>query len=373
MRKKKHQALKALIIIGIAIAIAFGGVAISIILSRVSNEIQASVIKSTKVSRKKITRRSSAGRLLAQLMIPPEILNPLEACTYLPPEKPDYQAEIIEPETDVWSIRKGDFEVTLYAKNTGNVAWFGDLSGCPNTNYVRLGTARDRDHDSVFFNPGDPRWVNANRIKMNEMRVDPGEIASFSFYAFAPDVNDIFREYFQPVLDGKSWIEGRKTFAQLDVYVGSISEEREKALFYLGKSGQAAGIDTSAPQTVEVDLSEQKTYVKLGDAIIREYPVSTGAAKTPTPKGNFKILLKQELRIGSAAPHYRMPFFQMFTEQGAGFHALPYLANDKGVFWNEALNHIGMRVSHGCVRLLDEDAEDLYKLTAMGAGVYVHD
>lgn len=373
MKKKKRQTLKAIVTIGITFAIAFGGIIVCITLSRVSNEIQASVIKSTKVSRKKITRHSSAGRLLAQLMIPPEILNPLEACTYLPPEKPDYQAEIIEPETDVWSIRKGDFEVTLYAKNTGNVAWFGDLSGCPNVNYVRLGTARDRDHNSIFFNPGDPRWANANRIKMNEMRVDPGEIASFSFHAFAPDVDDIFREYFQPVVEGQSWIEGRKTFLQLDVYVGSISEEQEKALFYLGKTGQAASIDPSAPQTVEVDLSEQKAYVKLGDSIIREYLVSTGAAKTPTPRGTFQILQKQELRIGGAAPHYRMPFFQLFTEQGAGFHALPYLANDKGTFWNEALSHIGMRVSHGCVRLLDEDAEDLYKLTAMGASVYVHD
>lgn len=370
---QEHQTFKKLLALGVALAIALGGIVVSIALSRTSNEIQASVIKkSKKVLRKKVPRRSAAGRLLAQLVIPPEIFNPLEACTYMPPEKPQYLAEALGVETDIWSERKGEFEAALYIKNTGNAAWFGDLSGCPNVNYMRLGTARDRDRNSIFYNPGDSRWINANRVQMNEMRVDPGEIASFSFRSFAPDADDIFREYFQPVVEGKTWISGAKTFAQLNIYVGDVSESQKAALFYLGKTGQTSAIDTFAFASVEVDLSEQKTYVKLGEQIIREYLVSTGAARTPTPRGNFKVLTKQELRIGSAAPHYRMPFFQLFTPGGAGFHALPYLANDKGIFWNEALSHIGQPVSHGCVRLLPDDAEDLYKLTAIGTPVAIH-
>ena len=129
----------------------------------------------------------------------------------------------------------------------------------------------------------------------------------------------------------------------------------------------------SGERVVDVDISEQKLRLKFGQTVIREYLVSTGTFNTPTPLDRFKILNKQELRIGSAKPHYRMPFWQGFTRGGAGFHSLPYLANDNGVFWEEALSHIGQRVSHGCVRLLPEDAEDFYKLTAVGIKVVVHD
>ena len=110
----------------------------------------------------------------------------------------------------------------------------------------------------------------------------------------------------------------------------------------------------------------------MGDTLIREYTVSTGTFNTPTPLGNFKILNKQDLRIARKWPHYHMPQWQGFTKWGHGFHSLPYLANDKGIFWNEALTHIGQRVSHGCIRLLPEDAEDLYSLTEVGTEMVIH-
>ena len=100
---------------------------------------------------------------------------------------------------------------------------------------------------------------------------------------------------------------------------------------------------------------------------------STGAYDTPTPRGNYKILNKQELRIGGAAPHYRMPFWQGWRTDGYGIHGLPYLgANDGGWFWKEAENHIGIPVSHGCIRTPDRDAETLHGFTVIGTPMFIY-
>lgn len=293
-------------------------------------------------------------------------------CAFTLPEKVEYKAEFIAQETKVWAEQGGVFEVSLYVKNTGNIPWFSDTSGCTEEAPMRLGTARVRDRSSIFYNPGDARWINHNRISMLEPRIEPGEIATFRFESHAPYVDDIFREYFQLVLEGKQWLERKEEHAHVDIYIGENYEDNEKQLFYLGASGQASKLDLSGKPYIHVDISEQKLRLNFGDTVVREYLVSTGTFKMPTPLGKFKILNKQDLRIGGSPPHYRMPQWQGFTKWGHGLHALPYLANDKGTFWKEALNHIGQRVSHGCVRLLPEDAEDLYKLTEVEMELEVH-
>ena len=67
-----------------------------------------------------------------------------------------------------------------------------------------------------------------------------------------------------------------------------------------------------------------------------------------------------------------MLYFQLFTWRGHGLHALPYLMNDGGVFWKEALSDIGKPVSHGCVRQLPEDAITLYNFTSVGTPIWIH-
>jgi len=361
--KTLHRVFVGLLIAFAALGSIFSGVFVS----------QASRVMQTNLLQEEVTtkKHSISSKLIAQLVVPPTILNPLTVCVYVPPEKPEYKGEVIVKENQISAEQGGEFEVSIYVKNTGNTVWFGDSSGCGGVNYIRLGTARDQDRNSIFFNPGDNRWLAENRIAMVEPRVEPGEIATFTFKSHAPRVNDIFREYFQPMVENTSWLSAKDTLAKVDIYVGANAWENEKSLFYLGKSGQASSIDASQTPAIFVDISDQRMLVKLGETVIREYLVSTGTFKTPTPIGTFKILNKQELRIGGAAPHYRMPKWQGFTQWGHGLHALPYLASDRGTFWTEALTHIGQRVSHGCIRLLPEDADELYNLVTVGTPVTV--
>lgn len=366
----KNKKFHVLFVIALAFVFTVGSVGVGIFASRVAGELQTSVVKEKKTKRKKKAKRVTSSLVAQHDYLESPQVQPIN-CEFAEPEKQDYKGEFIEREIRLSADEGGEFKVTFYLKNTGNVPWFSVASGCAK-NHVKLGTARDRDRASIFFNPGDSAWLSAERIAMVESRVKPNEIATFTFISKAPRSTDIFREYFQPVVEGVQWMERKEETARVDIAVGFVPPEYEKSLFYIGKTGQASSIDPNGELVVDVDISDQKMLVKLGEQVIREFQVSTGTFNTPTPIGTFEILNKQELRIGSKWPHYHMPKWQGFTKWGHGLHSLPYLANDRGVFWSEALNHIGQRVSHGCIRILPNDAEDLFNLTTVGVKLVTH-
>lgn len=125
---------------------------------------------------------------------------------------------------------------------------------------------------------------------------------------------------------------------------------------------------------IYIDLSNQQATVVDDGEIIAHYPVSSGALDTPTPTGSFQIHRKQKLRVSNLETPYRMPYYMAFTEsQSHGLHALPYLGNgpESSAFWHEARTHIGHPVSHGCVRLLPEDAEKLFEWAEVGTAVVI--
>ena len=298
---------------------------------------------------------------------------------------PDLKGEDVNYSAQIVTIRKKfryrlgeDFKVKVYVKNAGNVPWFSPDSKCPGAR-VYLGTARDQDRESEFYSPdiimADNGWVAANRIRFDvgQMRVDPGEVASFTFWANSGDKSGVFREYFTPMIEEMKWMEEAEF--KVDVYVGVTSEtasELRTKLRYAYDSMRVNDINVSGERHIEIDLSDQRLFLKVGDYVVREFVVSSGKSETPTPKGTFKIMLKNEVRVGHDPPHYIMPRFQMFTHQGAGLHALPSLGTDGGVFWTEARNHIGRPVSHGCVRMLPEDADFTFEFTEVGDPIYIH-
>lgn len=306
-----------------------------------------------------------------------EIHDPKEGqktiCFYTPPLEPSYQAELKEIRiTD--QIEPGEyFKAEVILENTGNINWFSDNSECSNQPAFRLGTALPQDRKSSFFNLSnllDNGWTpkDGNRIKMKEEMAAPGEQGTFVFWGQAPEENNIYREYFSPVVEKVQWLFETVIYVQIEV--GEMGEEDLEKAHFLNKTGKIS--DLAGEKNIEVDLSDQKMLIKFGETVVREYQISSGAYGTPTPTGNFSILNKQELRIGGKWPYYHMPKWQGFTQWGHGLHALPYLANDQGAFWYEALNHIGIPVSHGCIRLLPEDAAELFELTDLGTPILIH-
>lgn len=292
-------------------------------------------------------------------------------CGFTLPDEKTYSAQLIAIRRKL-RVEPGEtFRVKIFMKNTGTMPWLSNINTCMGPK-MSLGTKREQDRNSVFYELGLRGWEGSNRIAMDQLQVDPGEIASFTFHGKAGKSANVYKEYFAPVLKDIQWIDGAEF--SFDVIVGDPKDsaiDLRKKLAYSNSSGSVSVINLNAEKKVLVDLSEQRMKVMLGDYQVKEFKISTGAAKTPTPVGETKILLKQYVRVGHKPPHYIMPRFQMFTSGGAGFHALPSLGNDGGVFWTEARNHIGIPVSHGCIRLLPEDADWLYEFTDVGDRVAV--
>lgn len=116
-------------------------------------------------------------------------------------------------------------------------------------------------------------------------------------------------------------------------------------------------------QKIEINLKKQRLYYLVGGVIWREFKVSTGKSSMPTPKGEFtiknKIKKAWSRTYGLWMPHW------MGLAGGIGIHELPIWPNG----YREGENHLGLPVSHGCIRLGVSDA--LYLFERVGTGIKV--
>ncbi len=117
---------------------------------------------------------------------------------------------------------------------------------------------------------------------------------------------------------------------------------------------------------IEVNLSEQKLYMKQGASIIASFLVSSGRW-APTPTGTFAIWTK--LRYTTMAggnpalgTYYNLPNvpYTMYFNQGYGIH---------GTYWH---NNFGHPMSHGCINMRTEEAAIVYNWADVGTKVVVH-
>ena len=295
-----------------------------------------------------------------------------EVCGFELPQDKNYASEIISVRNKLKVDSNEIFKVKVFLKNSGNMPWFAEGSKCLGPK-MYLGTTKEKDRASSLYEYGLEGWAGDNRIKLDQKRVNPGQIGSFTFEAKAGEEGNVYKEFFAPVLKEITWLDENEfnIFTIVGKQADNAQDLRKKMDYHVN-SGIVNSLDLDADKSLLVDLSEQQLYVKLGNDVVRTFRVSTGAYDTPTPVGETKISLKQEVRVGHKPPHYIMPKFQWFRSGGYGFHALPSLGRaHSGVFWTEARNHIGIPVSHGCIRLLPEDATWLFDYTEIGTTVVV--
>ncbi|MBI4434724.1 L,D-transpeptidase [Candidatus Uhrbacteria bacterium] len=138
-----------------------------------------------------------------------------------------------------------------------------------------------------------------------------------------------------------------------------------------------SGYDPKDPQPVklrkriEIDRKAQLLQYAVGPYVLGEHRVSTGKPKTPTPKGTFRIVSKNN-RAWSRRANLWMPKWMNFTGPGApagrfGIHELPEWRSGK----KEGASHLGVPVSGGCVRLGVGPAQTLYAWADVGTTVEI--
>lgn len=148
-------------------------------------------------------------------------------------------------------------------------------------------------------------------------------------------------------------------------YKTALAEKRAAE----AKARQVAtpGVALLQGKYIDINLTTQTlTTFQDGNAIYTS-KISSGASRTPTPTGTWKILNKNK-KAWSARYKLYMPYWMAITTQGHGIHELPEYPNG----YKEGAASIGRAVSHGCVRLPIGAAAIVYNWSNVGDTVYVH-
>jgi len=118
---------------------------------------------------------------------------------------------------------------------------------------------------------------------------------------------------------------------------------------------------------VDIDISSQTLVIFEDGREKGAYKVSTGIRGMDTPSGTFKVIAKSR-RPWSAKYKLYMPWFIQFTYEGHGIHELPEWPGG----YKEGASHLGIPVSHGCVRLGIGPAKIVYDFVEPGTPVVIH-
>jgi hypothetical protein len=113
---------------------------------------------------------------------------------------------------------------------------------------------------------------------------------------------------------------------------------------------------SSGPLLLTIDLTAQRAMVYRDGVLIAASAISTGSMGRETPTGVFTILEKKVMHRSTTYDDAPMPYMQRLTSKGIAIHAgdLP-----------------GYPASHGCIRLPNEFAKQLYGVTEIGTPVMI--
>ena len=117
---------------------------------------------------------------------------------------------------------------------------------------------------------------------------------------------------------------------------------------------------------IDINLSNQTLSVLYWERVLIRSRVSTGRIGYDTPLGVRNVRWHGP-RVYSTKYKLWMPYWLDMGE-GYGIHELPEWGNGA----KEGASHLGIKVSHGCVRLGVGPAEQIYNLVPDGAYVYIH-
>ncbi len=127
------------------------------------------------------------------------------------------------------------------------------------------------------------------------------------------------------------------------------------------------------PLRLEISLSRRQLTVYQGTTPIKRYPVAIGRAGWETPTGQFKV--KQMIRD----PAWKNPFTGVVIPGGdpenpLGRHWIGFWTDGKnwiGMHGTPTPKSVGRAVSHGCVRMFNQDIADVFQRVIPGTPIAV--
>ncbi len=136
-------------------------------------------------------------------------------------------------------------------------------------------------------------------------------------------------------------------------YRARDSKEKEKA----PKVEDDVAAKAKGPLSVIISLDKQRLTLYSGDTPIAHSNVATGVPGHPTPTGVFSIIQKDRWHHSNIYSNAPMYYMQRITWSGVAMHQ-GYVPG-------------GVPASHGCIRMPEAFAKQMWGITKMGARVIV--
>lgn len=126
------------------------------------------------------------------------------------------------------------------------------------------------------------------------------------------------------------------------------------------------------PKYLVVSLSDRQVYLYSGDRILASYPVAIGKDGWETPLGDFQVTrMQDDLTWVHPVTGERIP---AGPDSPVGTRWIEFWRRDRDAFGFHGTNEadlIGQAVSHGCLRMTNDDIEALYHNVYPGMPVSV--
>lgn len=235
----------------------------------------------------------------------------------------------------------------FFLKNSGDTPW--QVGG---NNPVNLGTGNPYDRPSAFATGGDftiptsENWPRYNRPSTIDGRLDtsnntvvpagvinPGDIAVFSFTMTAPRTPGYYQEYFQPVMEGVTWMNNLGMWFPMRVlpvgYHYEYAGQENPAPIPLGGGGSAASVSlrnsgqSPWPVNGNVRLGTDRLRDRASDfkgndwlsanrtsAIDANVSVPGKSTIAPGEVAKFTFTVNDPTRVDGAYPEYFRPLVE---------------------------------------------------------------
>jgi len=130
-------------------------------------------------------------------------------------------------------------------------------------------------------------------------------------------------------------------------------------------AAEAMAQDKRPSRRIVVSVLDRKLAVLEDDRVLKIYPTAVGAPVSPSPEGDFTIVN----HIVNPTWYHQGRVVPPGKSNPLGPRWLGLSRKGYGIHGTNAPSSIGRNASHGCIRMRNQDVEELFDIVAVGDAV----
>ena len=164
---------------------------------------------------------------------------------------------------------------------------------------------------------------------------------------------------------------GALVLAALGIPAAASAQYERGLILSSPEAAASAELEVYRDLSITVDVSERMMYVRNGDDLVRQYPVSVGTSDYPTPTGTFRVrkMIWNPSWTPPASAWARDDEYQPPGSPGnpMGRVKIFFQEPDYYIHGTGLAGSLGNARSHGCIRMRNTDAVELARLIMLRA------